>query len=106
MAVIVRFALDFGFQPTYPVHLTGGVVVTGASSGIGRHAAVALHNLGYTVFAGVRKSENADELEKAHPGIVPILLDVTKEESIVAVGPTNIHVCLLCCGYNAHTPPN
>ena len=40
LAVGVKLGLDAAFQPTYTVHSAGGIVVTGASSGIGEHAAV------------------------------------------------------------------
>jgi NADP-dependent 3-hydroxy acid dehydrogenase YdfG len=39
-----------------------GVVVTGASSGIGAACALHLDRLGYVVFAGVRKKEDGDAL--------------------------------------------
>jgi len=39
----------------YTVHESGGIVVTGASTGIGRHAALALAKKGYIVYAGCRK---------------------------------------------------
>ena len=38
---------------------SGAVVVTGASSGIGRATALMLDSKGYRVFAGVRKDEDA-----------------------------------------------
>lgn len=88
IAIGVRYAADYGLQPTYPVHLTGGVVVTGASSGIGLHAASTLSDLGYIVFAGVRKQKDGDRLAKEHPGIIPLVLDVTKEKSIAEVSHT------------------
>ena len=47
-------------QQEIPVHSTGVVVVTGASSGIGRAAAIALTKKGCTVYAGVRKEKDAD----------------------------------------------
>lgn len=48
------FLMEQLFRRAYPVHLKGAVVVTGASTGIGKHAAVTLAQEGYTVFAGVR----------------------------------------------------
>lgn len=54
LAALVPTVVEYGFRVTYPVHETGGVVVTGASTGIGRHAAVTLAEKGYLVFAGVR----------------------------------------------------
>lgn len=56
--------------------------VSGASSGIGKSAAIRLDGLGYTVFAGVRKRSDADNLIKEHPTLRPVMLDVTDDESV------------------------
>lgn len=59
------------------------VVITGASTGIGAASALLLDELGYFVFAGVRKDEDAQRLQKkASPKLRPIFLDVTDVESI------------------------
>ncbi len=64
---------------------SGAVVVTGASTGIGRATALHLDQHGYTVFAGVRKQKDATALKKdASEKLTPITLDVTKERSIKA----------------------
>lgn len=57
-------------------------MVTGASSGIGKHAAEELASLGYTVFAGVRRVDApyCDELRAA--GCVPLCIDVAKDDSV------------------------
>ena len=60
----------------------GGIVVTGASSGIGKHAAEKLAALGFTVFAGVRKTSDGVSLKES--GCIPVILDVTSEEGVVA----------------------
>eukprot|EP01043_Picozoa_sp_COSAG02_P024815 COSAG02_NODE_1371_length_13018_cov_6.783265_6_plen_269_part_00 len=60
----------------------GAVVISGASSGIGRAAAEELAKLGFTVFAGVRKVADGSPLKAA--GCRPIILDVTSEASIIA----------------------
>jgi len=63
----------------------GAVVVTGASTGIGRATALRLDELGYTVFPGVRKDKDAKSLSEAGTDrITPITLDVTKARSISA----------------------
>jgi NAD(P)-dependent dehydrogenase (short-subunit alcohol dehydrogenase family) len=64
----------------------GAVLVTGASTGIGRATALRLEQDGYSVFAGVRKQEDADNLSKAavHDRITPVTVDVTEEPSIEA----------------------
>lgn len=59
------------------------VVVTGASSGIGKAVALALDADGFRVFAGVREKAAATALEREASGrLVPLYLDVTDEESI------------------------
>src|SRR5512133_2945274 len=62
---------------------SGAVVVTGASTGIGRATALLLDKKGYAVFAGVRKEEDAKSLaEEGSDRLTPITIDVTKERSI------------------------
>jgi NAD(P)-dependent dehydrogenase (short-subunit alcohol dehydrogenase family) len=62
---------------------SGAVVITGASSGIGRAAALYLDQRGYRVFAGVRKDEDAKSLtDQASGRLKPIKIDVTKQRSI------------------------
>ena len=61
----------------------GAVVVTGASSGIGRATALHLDEKGYRVFAGVRKQKDANALKKeGSERLTPITIDVTKPQSI------------------------
>jgi NAD(P)-dependent dehydrogenase (short-subunit alcohol dehydrogenase family) len=61
----------------------GNIVVTGASTGIGRACALRFAALGYRTFAGVRKMADGEALAGASAGkIEPVLLDVTCSESI------------------------
>ena len=63
----------------------GTVVVTGASSGIGRETALYLDEQGYRVFAGVRKDRDADALEKSGSDrLSPLMVDVTDEAAVEA----------------------
>jgi NAD(P)-dependent dehydrogenase (short-subunit alcohol dehydrogenase family) len=63
----------------------GMVLVTGASSGIGRASALRLDRLGFKVYAGVRKDADGKELkQKAKGALTPVSLDVTDEASIAA----------------------
>ena len=53
--VVLHQVVLFATRKEYTVHESGGIVVTGASSGIGRHAALALAKKGFVVYAGCRK---------------------------------------------------
>ncbi len=62
---------------------TGAVLVTGASSGMGKACALRLARAGYTVFAGVRKEQDAQMLKRQGlTNLNPVILDVTNEETI------------------------
>jgi NAD(P)-dependent dehydrogenase (short-subunit alcohol dehydrogenase family) len=71
-------------QRAYPVHSSGAILVTGASSGIGRDAALALDALGFTVYAGVRRDADARSLTAERTSLRPILLDVAIEAQCTA----------------------
>ncbi|KQC13502.1 MAG: hypothetical protein APR63_08415 [Desulfuromonas sp. SDB] len=59
------------------------VLITGASSGIGKACALHLDKIGFKVFAGVRKNEDGEKISQLASGkLTPVLLDVTKGESI------------------------
>ena len=59
------------------------IVVTGASTGIGRACALRLDRLGFRVFAGVRRAEDGEVLRSAAShGLVPVIMDVTDAETI------------------------
>jgi NAD(P)-dependent dehydrogenase (short-subunit alcohol dehydrogenase family) len=61
------------------------IVVTGASSGIGRACALRFAEQGYEVFAGARSAAAADALRAIAPGrIRPLMLDVTDPAAITA----------------------
>lgn len=58
------------------------VLITGASSGIGKDTAKTLLGQGYTVYCAARRVEQMMDLEKL--GGIPIKMDITKEEDLVA----------------------
>lgn len=59
------------------------VVVTGASTGIGRATALRLDSAGWQVFAGVRREGDGKALRQAGSGrIEPLMLDVTDSGQI------------------------
>jgi NAD(P)-dependent dehydrogenase (short-subunit alcohol dehydrogenase family) len=68
------------------------VVVTGASSGIGKAIALHLAQRGFLVFAGVRRPEDEAALTSAAGAdgalVRPVTLDVTVEEQVCAVAET------------------
>ena len=59
------------------------VLITGASTGIGRHLAEALASKGYHVYAGARKDDDLAELD-AIENITAVRLDVTKQDQVDA----------------------
>ncbi|MEM1037452.1 MAG: SDR family oxidoreductase [Pseudomonadota bacterium] len=64
------------------------VVITGASTGIGRSAAEYLADKGWRVYAGVRKQADADDIADEARGLIPIILDVTKQDQVDAAAET------------------
>jgi NAD(P)-dependent dehydrogenase (short-subunit alcohol dehydrogenase family) len=65
------------------------VVVTGASTGIGRECALLLASRGFRVFAGVRTEEAAQDLKRsAGEGLSALILDVTDGQSIHSAAQT------------------
>lgn len=67
------------------------VVVTGASTGIGRACALHLAARGFDVFAGVRREADGERLREAaglNGSLTPLRLDVTDGESVRQAGAT------------------
>jgi NAD(P)-dependent dehydrogenase (short-subunit alcohol dehydrogenase family) len=67
-----------------PTSLRGAVVITGASTGIGRASALELDSLGFHVFAGVRREQDAQDLRAERATLEPVNIDVTDDDSIEA----------------------
>ena len=85
--LLALLAVLFGLLPRlrrFPVPEPGrsAILATGASSGIGKHAALHLDSMGWTVYAGVRKQRDADALLAERPTLRPIIMDVADEESV------------------------
>lgn len=59
------------------------VLITGASTGIGRSIAIFLAQTGHQVFAGVRKVADGVNLKAEESSVTPVVIDVTSSESIV-----------------------
>jgi NAD(P)-dependent dehydrogenase (short-subunit alcohol dehydrogenase family) len=61
------------------------VLITGASTGIGRATALLLDRRGWRVFAGVRKETDAESLRgEGSERVTPLMLDVTEAGQIEA----------------------
>lgn len=68
----------------YKVHGKGIVLVTGASTGIGRDAAEYLSkNTGFLVLAGVRKESDYQSILESNQQMLPFMIDVSSHESCV-----------------------
>jgi NAD(P)-dependent dehydrogenase (short-subunit alcohol dehydrogenase family) len=62
------------------------VLITGSSTGIGKACALHLDRQGWTVYAGVRKEADADDLRRAGSAkLTPVIIDVTDQSQIDAV---------------------
>lgn len=58
------------------------ILITGASTGIGRSIAVFLAQTGHQVFAGVRKTQDGEKLTAENQSIIPVFIDVAKSDTI------------------------
>jgi len=59
------------------------ILISGASSGIGRATAIRLAHDGYKVLAGVRNQDAANELLATVPqNVEPVFFDITDEASL------------------------
>jgi NAD(P)-dependent dehydrogenase (short-subunit alcohol dehydrogenase family) len=85
VVVFAAFILSSVFQQTVADDNPAqkAVLVTGASTGIGRNIAETLAEAGYYVFAGARKDKDLAELD-AIENVHSIRLDVTSQEDIDA----------------------
>ena len=61
---------------------TSKVLVTGASSGIGRATALEFASRGHTVFAAARRESELAQLAREHEQIAAVPMDVTNRESV------------------------
>lgn len=68
----------------YIVHNHGVILITGASTGIGSHAAITLAEKGYIVYAGVRKEKDMENIRNLGiKNLLPLQLDVSLHSSCV-----------------------
>jgi NAD(P)-dependent dehydrogenase (short-subunit alcohol dehydrogenase family) len=86
---IIPFFLDQmpPFRKEYVTYDKGAVIVTGASTGIGRHAAtyIAQNHPGVFVWASVRKESDAETIQnEGLVNLAPLMIDVADQESVDA----------------------
>jgi NAD(P)-dependent dehydrogenase (short-subunit alcohol dehydrogenase family) len=81
--VIAVVILSFAVPQTSYAGDNKSVLITGASTGIGRHLAETLAEKGYHVYAGARKDKDLEALN-AIDNITAVKLDVTKQDQIDA----------------------
>ena len=84
---VVALAATFAFlaEPqTVVAEHHESILITGASTGIGRHLAETLAENGYHVYAGARKDADLAELN-AIDNITAVRLDVTRQDQVDAV---------------------
>ncbi|KAI3657117.1 hypothetical protein MP638_005866 [Amoeboaphelidium occidentale] len=80
----------FSSHGSFPARPYNAVLITGASSGIGRDAAIHLASKGYMVFAGTRKSADFQDLLKQFEQtqkkgfLYSVIIDVADEKSVKA----------------------
>ncbi|MDH5622311.1 MAG: SDR family NAD(P)-dependent oxidoreductase [Gammaproteobacteria bacterium] len=73
----------FAAPPLNAAESKSSILITGASTGIGRHLAETLAEAGYHVYAGARKDADLAELD-AIENITAVKLDVTKQDQVNA----------------------
>ncbi|MFK7954791.1 MAG: SDR family NAD(P)-dependent oxidoreductase [Lysobacterales bacterium] len=78
---LVAFLLPFGASAD---HHQKSILVTGASTGIGRHLTETLVQSGHHVYAGARKEKDLAALN-ALENVTAVRLDVTKQDQVDAV---------------------
>lgn len=86
IAIVITMTLSLNFDPAFAqsADTKKAVLITGASSGIGRLAAEQLAADGYFVYAGARKASDIESLNKID-NIMAVRLDVTIQDEIDAV---------------------
>lgn len=64
VVILIRYII-FLFRKKYIIHKAGIIIITGASTGIGRHAAehLAQNYQSYLILAGVRKESDAKNIK-------------------------------------------
>ncbi len=80
------------------------VLITGAGSGFGRGAAIALAERGHHVIAAVYDAGQLAELSAAHPELTVVELDITDPDAVAMVDQWDIDVLLNNAGLGQTGP--
>jgi len=80
------------------------VLITGAASGFGRHAAVQLAGRKHTVIATVESDKQAAELSAAHPELTVAKLDITNAKDVATIDRWDLDVFIANAGMGQTGP--
>jgi NAD(P)-dependent dehydrogenase (short-subunit alcohol dehydrogenase family) len=80
------------------------VLITGAGSGFGRHAAVQLAGRGHIVIATVETDRQAAELSAAHSALTVAKLDITNSGDVATVDQWDLDVLIANAGLGQTGP--
>ena len=80
------------------------VWIVGASTGIGRATAAALHGLGARVIVSARKAQALDDFVQQHPGSLALALDATDPQAVQAAAQQlrphgQLDLVMYCAGH-------
>lgn len=75
-------------QGTFKIGARTDLIPLRCDSGMGEVTAVHLAKLGFKVFAGIYLEASAEKLKNQNSAIVPVRIDVSKEESVKAAAET------------------
>jgi NAD(P)-dependent dehydrogenase (short-subunit alcohol dehydrogenase family) len=80
------------------------ILITGAGSGFGKGAAIALLERGHTVIATTETAEQASALQAEHPGLQVEKIDITNSTDVAKIAAWDIDVLINNAGYGQTGP--
>ena len=80
------------------------VLITGAGSGFGKHAAVQLAERGHTVIATTERQDQADALAAEHPELTVAKLDITDQSDVATMEQWDLDVVIANAGFGQTGP--
>ena len=80
------------------------VLITGAGSGFGKHAAVQLTERGHTVIATTERQDQADALAAEHPELTVAKLDITDPADVATMDQWDLDVVIANAGFGQTGP--